>query len=198
MSKDSLAAFASRGGDQASNSKLKESYMTERALLEKSLPACKDKLADKEYRTQKFKPNDDTLDEMATKVDEAAAKMRLSKESVHFLEDKLLEQSRQWLEKNASLCEYREHDVEQRPDLASVSADVRRLFAKQTASRICLTGSIRFFRSKLQLHSSVFRHIRWSMNGHWLVRRLSKPSFASFRKIWKPKLIQIRRPRTTQ
>lgn len=69
--KNALAASASASDDEASFTDLKEAYAAEKLELQELLAASEEKLTYAEHRIQKKEHNESTLDDSATKVDEA-------------------------------------------------------------------------------------------------------------------------------
>lgn len=83
--------------------------MSEKAGLQKKLAASDEKVADAERRIQEFEYNREILDEMATEVDETAAKLKGSNEDVLFLKDRVSERRNRFLEKGISSSGEQEH-----------------------------------------------------------------------------------------
>lgn len=145
-----MAESASAGNDEASLSSLKESYAAEKAGLERSLAAFEKKLENSEYGIHEFAHTRDTIDELATNVNEAKAKLRSSEEHVQFLEDKLSEQSAQLVEKDISSRGYRARVVVIEEKLATRSAESERLNAQHVVTEDLVKGA----RPALALHKA--------------------------------------------
>lgn len=138
--KAELAALAFADGGGTSFANLKEPYAAKKAQVEKSLTASEEKLVDDEHQIEKFEHNRNTLDELATMVDEAEIKLRGSEEHVRSLKHKVSKQSHQLLEKDASLAVYRERDVVLEQELAGLLVDFKRLTKQHTADEDFLDG----------------------------------------------------------
>lgn len=121
--KDELEVLASGGGDESSPVDLRESQAAKKAHLENLLVAFQEKLADAERHIQELEYNKNTLDDLATKVEEAEAKRKSFEEKVQFLEDRFSEQSNQFIEKDASLGGYPERVVVVEKDLTNALAE---------------------------------------------------------------------------
>lgn len=87
--KDVLVAFASVGSDDVSLAGGKEFHAAEKADLEKSLAASEETFADVERRIQEFWHNKETLDDLATDLDEAEASMNGSEDHAQLFKDKV-------------------------------------------------------------------------------------------------------------
>lgn len=105
---DALAEFSSTGGEKASFSDLIGYHEGKKAWLETSLAASEEKLLDAKSRIETFEHIKEALDDLGTKVDEAEARLKTSKEDVGLQEDRVSEKRKQLAEKDASLGEYRE------------------------------------------------------------------------------------------
>lgn len=79
-----MAALVFSDGDEISLASLKEAATAIKADPEKSLAASEENLADVERRIEQHEHNKDTLDDLATKVDKAKAKLRCFKGHVCF------------------------------------------------------------------------------------------------------------------
>lgn len=108
LMKDALTAFAQVFHDRASLAELKKSHSVEKANLEKSFAASEERLADTGRRIQAFEYSRDILDDLTTRVDETEAKLKSTEEKVHFLGDKVSEQSNQLVDKEDGLSGYQE------------------------------------------------------------------------------------------
>lgn len=84
-------SLASVGDNEVSLSDLKKSHAAEKSELERLLAAYEERLVDAERLIQKSEYNKDTLDELATRVDEAEAQLKTSKEHAGFLKDRASE-----------------------------------------------------------------------------------------------------------
>lgn len=102
--------------------------------MEKSLAAFEERLASAELSINDSEPNEDALEDLLTRFDEAESKLNSFKEDVRFHEDKVSEQSNQLLEKDAPFIGYHGRVVFLEQGLAGVPDDVKRLTAQQTAS----------------------------------------------------------------
>lgn len=109
VTKDLLPAFASAAGNDGPLVKPNVSHAEQKADLEKSLAVLAEKLADAEHRIQGFEQNNDTMDDLTIKADEAETKLKSCKDQIHSSEDKVSEQSNQLVKKNASSSGYRGH-----------------------------------------------------------------------------------------
>lgn len=127
-----LAAFVSADGDEVSLASVKASHAEEKADFEKSFAASEERLMDAERRIQEVEHSKNTLDDLATRIDVADAKLKSSEWKVHFLENKLCEQSKQFFEKDADSSGYCERVVILEKDLANVSVDFERLTTQHT------------------------------------------------------------------
>lgn len=87
--KDALEAFASASGDEGSLADLKVSDAAKRTRLEKSLIASEEKMVDGDLRIKKFERINDTLDDLASRFDEAEANLETFEDHVRFIEDKV-------------------------------------------------------------------------------------------------------------
>lgn len=122
-------AFASSGGDEAFLVDLKKSYAADMAELQKLLAAFEEKLADVRRRIQEFAYNKNNLDDLASKVDRAKAKLNSLEEPVCLLRDKVFDQIRRLFEKDASSMGYQARVVVLDHKFSSVLGDVKCLIA---------------------------------------------------------------------
>lgn len=85
--KGTIVAFSCAGADEASFGNLDDFHAAVKVNLEKSLTTSKESLVDTGRRIQDFEQNTDPLYDFETKIDEAEAEFKISKEHVHFLKD---------------------------------------------------------------------------------------------------------------
>lgn len=185
--------MTSAGSDEAFFADLKEFHATEKAELGKSLAASEKKPVDAERGVQEFEHNKNTLDDLATAVDEARTLLKSFKEQGHFLENKLFEQINQLVEKNASSSGYQERFAVLEKDLVTASAEVEGLPTGLAVDKDLCDG----FRTAFALHKTATQQCVSANDNHlrsyWLMWKLSTPNSVTFRRICKPRLIESER-----
>lgn len=134
-----MRAFLFPGGNKASL-QIERNPMWQRRISEKSLSASEVKLADTERRIQEFENNKDTLDDLATKVDEVEAELQCSEEPVQFLKDVVSEQSNELDQKNVPSSGYRECSFVLETSFVTASAVAGRFTWQDTVDNYLLNG----------------------------------------------------------
>lgn len=90
-----MIALASVDSNETSLVSLRETFAADKSQLEKWLTTCTQKFANDALRIHKLDRTRDTLYEFATKVDETVTKLRSFEDYNYFLEDQMLEKSKQ-------------------------------------------------------------------------------------------------------
>lgn len=138
--KDLLAVLASAGRDETSFADINEIYGTEQVDLEKWLAPSEEKLADAERRTQTFEHKTNTTDDVATKIDDAEANLKCTKDQFCLLEDKVFELSKQLIKNDASSSGYREPIVVLEKIGVNISAEAESLKTQHMDDKDLLDG----------------------------------------------------------
>lgn len=113
----------SRDGAKSLNEHKKECEAS-KSKFKASLRASESKLSDAQQGAQDFEPTKDTVDLLATMVDEAEKALAGSQDHVLYHEDGNVEQSHQLLAKDAETANERERLSKLESQLTSLSADL--------------------------------------------------------------------------
>lgn len=196
--KDSLPAFASTSGDEVSSTDIEESNAAEKADLEKPLATSEEKTGKEERHIQEFEHVKDFVDDLVTNVEEHEAKLWNIEEQVRFFEDKVSEESKQLVEKDASSSSFAEHVVVLERTRRVHRLRLSVLPESIQSKRMCLMVSVKLLLVTRQLCISVLRRMLRSVKSYWLKRWLPIPNFGSSGKICRPIFVRFSRLWTTR